>query len=133
MVRVRIPGWWLSVGPDTAFRIQEVFTKVMAELPMSHAELATRLKKMSPSTVTRWANGKTTPEPEMMLRAVEEARADLERKLEQASLAQKALTHLVAAEEAANTAGRSSAGWKEAPAIDALLEGVVAQPPGPEP
>ena len=88
---------------------------------------------MSPSTVTRWANGKTTPEPEMMLRAVEEARADLERKLEQASLAQKALKHLVAAEEAANTAGHSSAGWKEAPAIDALLEGVVAQPPGPEP
>ena len=124
MVRVRIPGWWLSVGSDTAFRVQDVFTKVMAELPMSHAELAGRLKKMSPSTVTRWANGKTTPEPETMLRAVEEARADLERKLEQASLAQKALKHLVAAEEAANAAGRSSAGWKEAPAIEALLDGL---------
>ncbi len=124
MVRARIPTWWLVVGSDTAIRIQDVFSKVMAELPMSHAELATRLKELSPSTVTRWANGQTTPEPEMMLRAVEEARADLERKLEQASLAQKALKHLVAAEEAANAAGRSSAGWKEAPAIEALLDGL---------
>ena len=124
MVRVRIPGWWLSVGSDTAIRIQDVFTKVMAELPMSHAELATRLENLSPSTVTRWANGKTAPEPETMLRAVEEARADLERKLGQASVAQKALVHLVAAEEAANAAGSSSAGWKEAPAIEALLDGL---------
>ena len=128
MPSARIPSWWLVVGADTAFRLQELFAQVMAELPMSDTELARRLD-LNHSTVARWAKGQTTPSPEKMLKAVEEVRAHLDRLLERASGAQKALRILVAAEEEANTAGRSTAGRREAARINKLLDDLGVEVP----
>lgn len=120
---VRIPNWWLSVGVDEAIRLQDLFAEVMAELPMAQVELAEKVD-VDPSTVIRWAKGRTTPRLETMLRVVEEVHAHLEPLLRRATVVEKALRHVIAAEKTANAAGRSSAGWKEAPALKKLLKGM---------
>ena len=130
--KISIPSWWLSVGPDTAFRLEDLFAAVMAELPMPQKELATKLD-VTPVTLWRWAERKTTPQPETMLKAVKQVRDELHEQLDRASIAVEAFQHLVAAEEAADAAGRSVAGWPEAAPIGELLDLLGVEVPDPQP
>lgn len=99
MSKARIPSWWIDVGGRTAQEMEDLFHRVMANLPMRHEDLAGRLG-VAQSTVTRWSKGQATPAPEKMKAAVEEVRQELEEQLRRAAAAEEALTHLQAVIEA---------------------------------
>lgn len=126
MTSARIPSWWVLVGAETAEQIEHLFEDVMADLPMSHRELAEHEDlDVDPSTVTRWAKGETTPRPETMLAAVAIVRERLAELLNRASVAEDALEHLVAAEEAEDRrreSGDPDAGQQREEEIRALTE-----------
>jgi len=119
MPKAKIPAWWLVVGGDAARRAEEIFERSMADLPVSHAAFAERLG-VSASTVTRWSNGKVTPEPSVMLRAVAEAKRELQTRLDHAIRAEQIL-ECVAAAEAAESDGGLGAASSQVEALTQLL------------
>ena len=123
MAIVRFPGWYISVGSDTASRLEKQFVEVMKELPMSQAELAPKAG-VDQSTVARWAKAKTTPPPATMLKAVGAVRTHLKRLLQQASVTEEALKHAITADEAYVATGLGGAHTKEVAALKKLLEGL---------
>ena len=120
MVVARIPTWWLDLGADAAGKLGKLFARVMEDLPMSQAELA-KAVKVDQSTVARWANGRTTPPPELMLKAVKAVQAHAENLLQRANTAHQALQHVAAAQEAVATKG-FGAGGDDVKAMNKLLE-----------
>lgn len=116
----RIPSWWLAVGADNAERLEELFVQVMQDLPMSQAQLAGRIG-VDQSTVARWARGRTTPPPGVMLQAVREVRDYLKPQFERASVASNAFQHLLSLAEDEQAKGMQ-AGQEEVEAIKDLLE-----------
>lgn len=99
MPKARFPSWWVTLGPDTASNLRQVFADVMNELPMSQRELARRLG-VDPSTVTRWAAGEAAPAAEKMLEAIEEVREYVKPLFKRASLAQEMIQQVIEADEA---------------------------------
>ena len=123
MARVSIPYWFLAVGTERHIQIQALFAEVIAGSPIPGAELA-ELFEVKPTTVWRWANGKNTPSLDTMQQAVEEVRNRLEQLLQRASVAQEALQHVVAAEEAYEATGLGGAHADEVAALQTLLDGL---------
>lgn len=126
MSSARIPAWWVLVGAETATRMEDLFARVLADIPLSHKELADHMN-VNPSTVTRWANGKTTPPPGKMLEAVRAVREHLQPLLDRATFAEEALGHLVAAE----TAQEEDGGGLVQEEVTALNEMLEDGEPGP--
>lgn len=123
MSEVRIPKWRVIVGTETANKLSDLFAQVMADLPMSQADLAGRIE-VDQSTVARWVKGaKKRREPglERMREAVDEVWAALQPICHRASVAQEALRHVVAAEKATEEDGLG-AGKEEVEALVELLE-----------
>ncbi len=69
--KTRVPKWWvIGLGPEEIQAICKDFEERLAELPMSHQELASQLR-VAHSTVGRWARGQTRPSLEDMIAAID--------------------------------------------------------------
>ena len=120
MAKVRIPGWWLAVGAEKATGIQEIFARVMEDLPMPHGRLAADLK-VDPSTVWRWKKRQGAPSLRTMLKVVGKVRGELQRQLERVSLTQEALSLVSDIEKAQDAGGRWEATLGEVSKLNKLL------------
>ena len=61
----RYPWWVVFLDPADGKKMRSLFKDFLADLPFSQTELAKALGVEQP-TVSRWASGKSTPNPDQM-------------------------------------------------------------------
>jgi transcriptional regulator with XRE-family HTH domain len=115
MAPISVPQHWYWVATDQGMAMSMIFRELMADLPMSHTELAEKLGVAQP-TVSRWARGKTEPNLDLMVSTVE---AVSERLAEQTKRAERARDVLAAVRRL--MAAKGSARRKASDALDKVL------------
>ena len=78
MSPLRVPRWWLAVGVDGPAEIKIIFSALLAQMPLTTADLASEIG-VNPSTISRWATGGARPSLKDMVRASEIIAAETER------------------------------------------------------
>ena len=65
-----VPWWLVWLGPEAGDALRRAVRELLSDLPFSRQYLAEQIK-VDPSTVSRWAAGKTVPSPSE-LRAIQQ-------------------------------------------------------------